>query len=299
MSRYLIRLRPRSDSFYVSKNRTVLATDLHGEVGSFPESGLFVYQTRMLSRYRYFINGQPPHPLALSNVHQNTWMGYYIAAPPGLDPDSRPDFGPGRLIGAETIEFRVSRFVGDGMHEDIDIVNFAGMPVEFLSEIELDADFADWGEVHGDRQETGDLRRSWKQISESEWELSFEYRVEHRYRNESESGTARIERSLHITIHNSSGTPAYKKDRLRFPIRLQPHETWHVCLNFVPKIEGKSLHPVYRCESFAAVEDPKEPAEIFLAEAASFASVDTETLAPVVTATLAQARRDSCLHQAR
>ena len=296
MSRYLIRLRPRSDSFYVSKNRTVLATDLHGEVGSFPESGLFVYQTRMLSRYRYFINGQPPHPLALSNVHQNTWMGYYIAAPPGLDPDSRPDFGPGRLIGAETIEFRVSRFVGDGMHEDIDIVNFAGMPVEFLSEIELDADFADWGEVHGDRQETGDLRRSWKQISESEWELSFEYRVEHRYRNESESGTARIERSLHITIHNSSGTPAYKKDRLRFPIRLQPHETWHVCLNFVPKIEGKSLHPVYRCESFAAVEDPKEPAEIFLAEAASFASVDTETLAPVVTATLAQARRDlACL----
>lgn len=37
MSRYLIRLRPRSDSFYVSKNRTVLATDLHGEVGSSPK----------------------------------------------------------------------------------------------------------------------------------------------------------------------------------------------------------------------------------------------------------------------
>ena len=54
MSRYLIRLRPRSDSFYVSKNRTVLATDLQGEVGGFPESGLFVYQTRMLSRNRQY-----------------------------------------------------------------------------------------------------------------------------------------------------------------------------------------------------------------------------------------------------
>src|SRR5438093_12002393 len=90
MSRPLILLRPRSDSFYLSKNRTVLATDLHGMVGSFAESGLFVYQTRMLSSYRYFINGQPPRPLALSNVHQNTWMGYYIMAPPGVDPDSLP-----------------------------------------------------------------------------------------------------------------------------------------------------------------------------------------------------------------
>ena len=124
MSRHLIRLRPRSDSFYLSKNRTVLATDLHGMVGSFDESGLFVYQTRMLSSYRYFINGQPPRPLALSNVHQNTWMGYYIVAPPGLDPDSRPDFGPGRLIAAQSIEFRVSRFIGDGMHEDIDAAEF-------------------------------------------------------------------------------------------------------------------------------------------------------------------------------
>src|SRR5438093_9969246 len=213
MKRNLILLRPRSDSFYVSKNRTVLATDLHGAIATSPDNGLFVYQTRMLSSYRYFINGQPPRPLALSNVHQNTWMGYYIVAPPGVDPDSRPDFGPGRLIAAQTVEFRVSRFIGDGMHEDIDIKNFAGVPVEFVSEIELDADFADWGEVHGDRQQRGELERTWKQTGESEWELSFEYRAEHRYRNESESGTARIERGLQLRIHNSPGVPTYRKKR--------------------------------------------------------------------------------------
>src|SRR5947207_3329310 len=101
MKRHLILLRPRSDSFYVSKNRTVLATDLHGAIGTAPDTGLYVYQTRVLSCHRYFVNGEPPGPLALSNVHQNTWLGYYIVAPPGLNPDSRPDFGPGHLIGAE------------------------------------------------------------------------------------------------------------------------------------------------------------------------------------------------------
>ncbi|PYS41950.1 MAG: amylo-alpha-1,6-glucosidase [Acidobacteria bacterium] len=292
MSRHLIRLRPRSDSFYLSKNRTVLATDLHGMVGSFAESGLFVYQTRMLSSYRYFIDGQPPRPLALSNVHQNTWMGYYIVAPPGVDPDSRPDFGPGRLIAAQTVEFRVSRFIGDGMHEDIDIKNFAGIPVEFTVEIELDADFADWGEVHGDRQQRGELEKTWKQIRPSEWELSFTYTAEHQYRKQSESGIARIDRRLYVVVHNTSSEPGYHNNRITFQIALEPQQPWHVCLNFIPQIEGKKLHPMYGCTSFIAVQDPDEPEQIFLEESASFASADTETLAPMVTATLAQARRD-------
>src|SRR5438477_1481878 len=184
MKHNLVLLRPRSDSFYVSKNRTVLATDLHGTINSNPEDGLFVYQTRLLSHYRYFVNGEQPRPLALSNVHQNTWMGYYIVAPPGVDPNARPDFGPGHLIGAETIEFRVSRFVGDGMHEDIDIVNFAWRAVKFQVEIELDADFADWGEITGDRQQRGHLETAWTQPTSSEWELSFAYTAEHQYKNQ-------------------------------------------------------------------------------------------------------------------
>jgi hypothetical protein len=62
----LIRLHPRDDMLYVSQGRTVLATARDGLIADGPEHGLFVYQTRMLSRYRYLIDGTPPaaeHPI--------------------------------------------------------------------------------------------------------------------------------------------------------------------------------------------------------------------------------------------
>ncbi|HET9533299.1 MAG TPA: glycogen debranching N-terminal domain-containing protein, partial [Blastocatellia bacterium] len=69
----LIRLRPRDDTLYVSQSRTVLATDRDGFIDDGKEHGLLVHQTRLLSRYRYLIDGNPPRPVALSNVEQHTW----------------------------------------------------------------------------------------------------------------------------------------------------------------------------------------------------------------------------------
>lgn len=56
----LIRLRPRSDTTYLSQNYTVLATDRNGFIAGGPDYGLFVYKTRLLSRYRYLIDGELP-----------------------------------------------------------------------------------------------------------------------------------------------------------------------------------------------------------------------------------------------
>jgi glycogen debranching enzyme len=46
------------------------------------------------------------------------------------------------------------------------------------------------------------------------------------------------------------------------------------------------------CQSFINVEDPEQPAQMFLAQAGAFSSGLSETLAPTVMATLEQARRD-------
>ena len=78
---YLVRLRPRPDTLYVSQSRTVLATERAGFISDGAEHGLFVHQTRLLARYRYLIDGRRPRPVALSNVEQHTWLGYYIALP--------------------------------------------------------------------------------------------------------------------------------------------------------------------------------------------------------------------------
>jgi hypothetical protein len=63
---------------YISQDRTVLATRRDGFICDGAEHGLFVHETRLLSRYRYLIDDRLPQPVALSNVEQHTWLGYYF-----------------------------------------------------------------------------------------------------------------------------------------------------------------------------------------------------------------------------
>src|SRR5437870_6575671 len=81
----LIQIRPRADTLYVSQGRVVFATQRDGMLEGQPDHGLLVYKTRMLSRYRYLIDGSPPHCVVSSNVQQHAWMGYYITVAPGVD----------------------------------------------------------------------------------------------------------------------------------------------------------------------------------------------------------------------
>src|SRR5215210_57902 len=112
----LVRLRPRPDTLAVSQGRTVLATDWDGCIVDGAERGLFVYETRLLSRYRYLIDGQPPQPNACSNVEQHSWLGYYITLPPGMTTGQK-DQGSGQVPQAteQALELRLSRYVGGGV----------------------------------------------------------------------------------------------------------------------------------------------------------------------------------------
>src|SRR5947209_20624642 len=83
--RPLVKIRPRPKTMYCSQGRAVLATDLDGLIGDFPRHGLFFGETRVLSRYQYFVDGKVPHLVAASNVEQHSWLGYYISPPPNLN----------------------------------------------------------------------------------------------------------------------------------------------------------------------------------------------------------------------
>ena len=91
----LIRLRPRNDTIYVSQNCTVLSMARDGFIHDGVEHGLIVYETRLLSRYEYLIDGKEPVPVALSNVEQHTWLGYYMFLPKELH--GEVDQGSGML----------------------------------------------------------------------------------------------------------------------------------------------------------------------------------------------------------
>lgn len=289
----LVRLRPWPDILYVSQGRTVLATDRDGFFDKGSQRGLFVHETRLVSRWRYLVDGRPFTPVALSNVDQHTWLGYYVVLPPGAEPGEQ-DQGSGHMKAdsEQTLELRLSRSVGQGMHEDADLANFSSRITRFTLEIEVESDFADLAETFAgeERQQKGELRQSWRQDGDA-WELAFDYRAEHRPEEPAPGGgereVERIDRGLVLRLERTGSPPVWKDGRIAFEVELAPGATWHACLIFTPRMSdlGEEPPPPRDCVSFGE-------APLFLEEAASFSTPGSGTLAPAVEGALRQARCD-------
>ncbi|NLF29372.1 MAG: amylo-alpha-1,6-glucosidase [Planctomycetes bacterium] len=287
-NRTLVRIRPRPNTGFVSQGRTVLATGSDGFVDGGADHGLFVHQTRMISRYRWRFNGGAPEPVVLSNVLQHTWMGYYILVPPGAEAGA-PDEGSGQMrpVSEQTLELRLSRSVGGGVHEDVDLTNFSTEPTAFTLELDVDADFADQIETRGPRRQTGELSRQWGE-GPGGAELLFDYRAEHTCDRQGDRGTARLHRGLALRIRRADSPPRWENGRIRFDVRLPPGGRWHACLLLVPLLEGEAIEPPAACREFVRAGPPpgERPA------ATAFSTPDSTTLAPVVINALNQACED-------
>jgi glycogen debranching enzyme len=288
---HLVRLRTRAATLYVSQNRTVLATRRDGFINAEPDHGFFVRSTRLLSRYEYRLNGKPLLPSGLSNVEQHTWLGYYVAPAPDAV-DNYGTQGPGGATAQQTIEVRLSRFVSDGLHEDVDVTNFTQRAVSLTLDLILDADFADTVETKGERLQQGEIIRAWDAL-EQEHTLTFSYAAEYAYSHQGNVGTARLQRGVTVHFQNAGSAPAYSTGTVRFAFGLEPHATWHLCIDVVPIIDGQELQTQYRCRSFTATPglyDSRRQA--FLRDASTVSAPTTGTLAPVVVGALEQAKRD-------
>jgi glycogen debranching enzyme len=288
---HLVRLRTRADTLYVSQNRTVLATRRDGFINAEPDHGFFVRSTRLLSRYEYRLNGKTLFPNGLSNVEQHTWLGYYVAPAPDATDDDRTQ-GPGGTTAQQTIELRLSRFVSDGLHEDVDVTNFTQRTASLTLDLMLDADFADTAETKGERLQRGKISREWNTL-ERDHTLTFSYQAEYAYSHQGNVGTARLQRAVTVRFQNSSSPPTHQEGTVRFAFALDPHATWHLCIDVVPLIDGEELRSQYRCRSFVAGEglyDTRRQA--FLREASTVSAPGTSTLASVVVGALEQAKRD-------
>jgi glycogen debranching enzyme len=292
----LIRLRPRAGSLYVSRNRSVLATELDGFIHGGPEHGLFVHQTRLLSRYRYRVDGHPPHPVAQSNVDLHNWLGYYLIS--GVGEPGPTDGTGGRPSAPEAaqnaVELRLSRAAGDGLHEDVDMTNFTQQPVSFDLALEIDADFADHQETQGQpRRQTGDLRRDWRSTPEGACELFLDYQAEAAGHESPDGLPPRTHRSARIQFHKSGSTPSYKNRTVHFQIHLPPRGAWHTCVKVIPEIDGERLSPPATCRSFGTSQDALGlKTDLFLEESTAFSNPESPTLGPQVIAALDQARQD-------
>ena len=131
--------------------------------------------------------------------------------------ETRYWFGRDGDSSEETIELKVSRTVGLGIHEDIDFTNFTQQAVKFTFEIEIEADFADQAEISR-RKQRGKLTHRWRRISSRRAELVYDYRASHHYSHQGNRGVARLHRSLIVSVENAGSPVSFRGSKLRFDV---------------------------------------------------------------------------------
>lgn len=261
----LIRVVVRPATIYISRGRGVFAAQPDGFILGQPEHGYFVHETRLLSRWRYLIDGAPPEPNVLSTVRQHAWLGYYTFVAPGAVVEEDTGSGHVPAESRKPVELRVTRVISDGLQEDLHLTNYAGQATSFVLSIEAGADFADLAETRMPHPPES-VQRTWRNNV-----LTFDYVCE------------TLHRSVNIEI--DSETPCTHEDgRLSFRVSLEPRQQWHARITFTPVIDGKTLMP--------DGDHLDDAIRRFLDRSTLFEAPGTNTFTSDVLATLEQARAD-------
>ncbi|HEX3104439.1 MAG TPA: glycogen debranching N-terminal domain-containing protein [Terriglobales bacterium] len=232
-----VELRLRSGDIQLSSGRTAFISGPTGQVTRDPRHGLFVYQTRLLGKYHWVMNGKEPEFSCGSNIEQHSWMAYYIQAPTNWKETPANEASPLQ----ETIELRLKRFVGEGMHEDVLLTNHTQIKTEVQLELQFQPEFLAPEEAKGKRKQRGKMSKRWREVRSGAWELQIGYFAKHHYQNQEGSGNAEFQRGLTLRIENADSPPQYQKSKLRFSVALQPHATWKCCIEWLVSVQGELL----------------------------------------------------------
>ncbi len=284
----LIQIRPRQDTIHVSRGRTALCMGREGTIREeSAREGLYVYGTRMLSRYRWLIERKEPQLSVASAVKQHSWLAYYYQAPPNCRDTDTHDCEPLQ----QTLELRVVRVVGEGMHEDVELTNHTRIATTVTLELEFNADFAARSEITRTRLQRGRLTRKWSCTANTA-DLVFQYEARHAYRHQGNRGVARIHRG--ITLHlEADGEPRYLGRRISFKITLEPHASWHACLHWTAEVGGNPLPLMAECNAlFDGSDDWSRREDQFDSESASIHTPLENTLTSTARGVLWRAKKD-------
>ena len=232
-----------------------------GDIRPGSSQGLFVRDTRVLSRFEVLINGSPTE--ALAAVADDPFSSTFVSR--CLPPAGRSD--------STLMVFR-SRYVGQGMREDLTIRNFGDEPSLCTVELFVAADFADLfavkegrvddRAVHGTTEVSvtrgpspGDPGRTGPEPPASGSSLADPPCPDPR-----PSGCIAF---THRRGGVSRGTEIRFFDDVRmasdlatFEVIVPPRGEWTTCVEVAPVIDGTTIDPRYRC---GRPVDRAEPAE--------------------------------------
>jgi glycogen debranching enzyme len=195
------------EQLVIHQGHSILLTDRDGQAPWPTDRGLYFLDTRMVSAWLVFANGEPWDLLSSAAIT------HYAAR---LFLTNRRILTEDGEIPARCLSFELGRTIGPGLHEDLDITNNSAKRVRFNLEVLIRSDFADLFEVKtGDIVRRGHINTEWSQGRRQ---------LRTTYRNRD------FHREVLVQVKRNGHAPVYANGRLSFDVDLEPGASWHACL---------------------------------------------------------------------
>jgi hypothetical protein len=217
----------------IHQGQSVLLTEPDGQVNWPSNRGLYFRDTRVISAWAIYANGEPwdllnggaiaPHAARIFQTNR------------AFESEEGP-------IAARTLGLVIGRHIEGGLHEDVDITNNSQHPVRFNLEIAIRADFADIFEVKSD----GIVRRG--RITTSWSDKRQVLRITYSNRD--------FCREVIVRTGEGDGEPAVNTNgRLSFDVALKAGQAWHRCLIYDLADGAKRILAPRKCTYFSATSE--------------------------------------------
>jgi glycogen debranching enzyme len=219
----------------INNEWTILITEPDGNIVSPSENGLYLFDTRLISGWAAYANGQT------WDLRTSTMLSHYAAR---YFLSNRAFSTQNRLVKPATVGLVISRYLAGGMHEDLDITNYSIDRVRFQLEIAIISDFDDLLDVKlGGIGKRGLIRSAW---SEEKQQLRTSYA------SIAKVGQDTFRREFRLKLNRHSTQAVYANGRIIFEIDLPPGEVWHACLLYAFADGDRCLKPPADCLTFLA-----------------------------------------------
>lgn len=238
----------------IKNNDLFLTTDRLGDIAG-PETtnGLYMKDTRFLSRFELGINGR--RPVLLSSAADENYVATFRLTNEHMTEDGR------LVLWRESLEILRERFIyGDVLYENVSLTNYSTKPIAFKLSVAFGADFADMFLVRGFQPSDRLGQVVGREAGSHGWRS--EYR-----------GADGIAKAVSVGWSLEAET-ASESGEAAFAIELAPAETKRLRLTVSPSIEGAEPVALDADEALAELRRSAEKWREGVTRAAS----DNETL---------------------
>jgi len=195
----------------INRDDRVVVSSPDGRIDAREEQGFFARDTRFISGYDFWINGQRPTLLNSSPIE------FFSSRYEFVNPELIDEGGP---IPRSSVSLRLDRTVAGGVHEDYDLINYARRPVRISLEIAVTSDFADIFDVRRRRLvRRGAINTQWSAARKA---------LRTTYTNQT------FRRDLLVLVDRADSPPQFANGRLVFVTTVPPKGVWHTCLHWLP-----------------------------------------------------------------